>query len=187
MIEITIEQMNNKIETLVLPTNEDVRGYIIDWDTDLKVTINQFSSIAELNNIAKNTKELNEKEIEQVNFLIENGLTNKEELSFTDATEILSNFDFIEIEDITFDRLENLGIALAEYNEVRYNKYSLIEHFDYEGYLYDCKCEGKKPLKEEKCSTLDDETLFYNLDFLGCLASEIDNVFYNEKWAVYGI
>lgn len=152
MIKIGVAHYDNEgnYKPYVIETDEKGYEYIYeeyaihDYETDLSISISEYSNLEDLNNIAENIGNV---DIRYINVLLEDGSIDKKDLIDYKASKLLENYSFIELEDsFTMSEEERVGYALVD--EVNCGvenlpREVLERYFDFEAYGRDILLGGE--------------------------------------------
>ena len=128
----------------------DEKGYeyvyeeyaIHDYETDLNISISEYSSLNDLNTVAEIVEDF---ELDQVNALLDGGVIDMKDLIEGDLEEIMQNYSFIELEP---NMNEEQEVGYAYVDEVCgglecLSKEILERYFDYEAFGRDILLSGE--------------------------------------------
>ena len=132
----------------VIETDEEGNEYIYeeyaihDYETDLDITISEYSSIKNLNAIAEN---VDGEDVRYINVLLEDGAIDMQDLIEWKASKLLENYSFVELGGWGSEE-EKVGYAYVD--EViggpeYLSKEVLERYFDYEAYGRDILLSGE--------------------------------------------
>ena len=128
----------------------DEKGYeyvyeeyaIHDYETDLNISISEYSSLDNLNAIAENVEKY---ELDYVNVLLDDGAIGMKDLIEGDLEEIMQNHTFIELEP-NMNEEQEVGYACVDeiYGGPEYLSKEILErYFDYEAFGRDILLSGE--------------------------------------------
>ena len=131
----------------VIETDENGYEYVYeeyaihDYETDLNISISEYSSLNDLNTVAEIVEDF---ELDQVNALLDGGVIDMKDLIEGDLEEIMQNYSFIELEP-TMNEEQEVGYAYVD--EVCgglecLSKEILERYFDYEAFGRDILLSG---------------------------------------------
>ena len=132
----------------VIETDENGYEYVYeeyaihDYETDLNISISEYSSLNDLNTVAEIVEDF---ELDQVNALLDGGVIDMKDLLEGDINEIIQNYGFIELEP-TMNEEQEVGYAYVD--EVCgglecLSKEILERYFDYEAFGRDILLSGE--------------------------------------------
>ena len=132
----------------VIETDENGYEYVYeeyaihDYETDLNISISEYSSLNDLNTVAEIVEDF---ELDQVNALLDGGVIDMKDLIEGDLEEIMQNYGFIELEP-TMNEEQEVGYAYVD--EVCggpecLSKEILERYFDYEAFGRDILLSGE--------------------------------------------
>lgn len=132
----------------VIETDENGYEYVYeeyaihDYETDLNISISEYSSLNDLNTVAEIVEDF---ELDQVNALLDGGVIDMKDLLECNINEIIQNYDFIELEP-TMNEEQEVGYAYVD--EVCgglecLSKEILERYFDYEAFGRDILLGGE--------------------------------------------
>ena len=149
-VEIGIAHYDNEGKYVPYVIETDERGWdyvyeeyaIHDYETDLNIPINEYSSLSNLNAIAEN---IEEHEIEYVNILLDNGDISLKDLIETPAYKLLEDYSFVELDSSISNEDEKIGYGYID--EVvcgidQLPREVLERYFDFEAYGRDLRLSG---------------------------------------------
>ena len=134
----------------VIETDEKGNEYIYeeyaihDYETDLSISISEYSSIDSLNSIAEN---VDDTEVRYINVLLDDGAIDMKDLIAYRASELLEYYSFVELdESLCGSDEEKIGYSFVD--EVfggpeGLSKEVLERYFDYEAYGRDLLLSGE--------------------------------------------
>ena len=132
----------------VIETDENGYGYVYeeyaihDYETDLNITISEYSNLDNLNAIAENVEKY---ELDYVNVLLDDGAIGMKDLIEGDIEEIMQNHTFIELEP-NMNEEQEVGYACVDeiYGGPEYLSKEILErYFDYEAFGRDILLSGE--------------------------------------------
>ena len=132
----------------VIETDENGYEYVYeeyaihDYETDLNISISEYSSLANLNAIAENVEKY---ELDYVNALLDDGAIGMKDLIEGDLEEIMQNHTFIELEP-NMNEEQEVGYAYVDeiYGGPEYLSKEILErYFDYEAFGRDILLSGE--------------------------------------------
>ena len=132
----------------VIETDENGYEYVYeeyaihDYETDLNISISEYSSLNDLNTVAEIVEDF---ELDQVNALLDDGAIDMKDLIEGDLEEIMQNYSFIELEP---NMNEEQEVGYAYVDEVCgglecLSKEILERYFDYEAFGRDILLSGE--------------------------------------------
>ena len=132
----------------VIETDENGYEYVYeeyaihDYETDLNISISEYSSLNDLNTVAEIVEDF---ELDQVNALLDGGVIDMKDLIEGDLEEIMQNYTFVELEP-TMNEEQEVGYAYVD--EVCgglecLSKEILERYFDYEAFGRDILLSGE--------------------------------------------
>ena len=132
----------------VIETDENGYEYVYeeyaihDYETDLNITISEYSDLDNLNTIAENVEKY---ELDYVNALLDDGAIGMKDLIEGDLEEIMQNYSFIELEP---NMNEEQEVGYAYVDEIYggpecLSKEILERYFDYEAFGRDILLGGE--------------------------------------------
>ena len=132
----------------VIETDENGYEYVYeeyaihDYETDLNISISEYSSLNDLNTVAEIVEDF---ELDQVNALLDGGVIDMKDLLEGNINEIIQNYGFIELEP-TMNEEQEVGYAYVD--EVCgglecLSKEILERYFDYEAFGRDILLGGE--------------------------------------------
>ena len=141
MVNIGVAHYDKEGNFVPYVIETDEKGYeyvyeeyaIHDYETDLNISISEYSSLDNLNAIAENVEDF---ELDQVNALLDGGVIDMKDLIEGDLEEIMQNYSFIELEP---NMNEEQEVGYAYVDEVCgglecLSKEILERYFDYEAF-----------------------------------------------------
>ena len=132
----------------VIETDENGYEYVYeeyaihDYETDLNISISEYSSLDDLNAIAENVEKY---ELDYVNALLDDGAIGMKDLIEGDLEEIMQNHTFIELEP-NMNEEQEVGYAYVDeiYGGPEYLSKEILErYFDYEAFGRDILLSGE--------------------------------------------
>ena len=132
----------------VIETDEKGNEYIYeeyaihDYETDLNISITEYSSIKNLNAIAEN---VDEDDIRYINVLLDDGAIDMKDLIEWRASKLLENYSFVELDGWGSEE-EKVGYAYVDEivgGPECLSKEVLERYFDYEAYGRDILLSGE--------------------------------------------
>ena len=132
----------------VIETDENGYEYVYeeyaihDYETDLNISISEYSSLDNLNAIAENVEKY---ELDYVNVLLDDGAIGMKDLIEGDLEEIMQNHTFIELEP-NMNEEQEVGYACVDeiYGGPEYLSKEILErYFDYEAFGRDILLSGE--------------------------------------------
>ena len=132
----------------VIETDENGYEYVYeeyaihDYETDLNITISEYSNLDNLNTIAENVEKY---ELDYVNALLDDGAIGMKDLIEGDLEEIMQNYTFVELEP---NMNEEQEVGYAYVDEIYggpecLSKEILERYFDYEAFGRDILLGGE--------------------------------------------
>ena len=132
----------------VIETDENGYEYVYeeyaihDYETDLNISISEYSSLNDLNTVAEIVEDF---ELDQVNALLDGGVIDMKDLIEGDLEEIMQNYSFIELEP---NMNEEQEVGYAYVDEIYggpecLSKEILERYFDYEAFGRDILLGGE--------------------------------------------
>ena len=115
---------------------------IHDYETDLNISISEYSSLDNLNAIAENVEKY---ELDYVNVLLDDGAIGMKDLIEGDLEEIMQNHTFIELGH-NMNEEQEVGYACVDeiYGGTEYLSREILErYFDYEAFGRDILLSGE--------------------------------------------
>ena len=150
MVNIGVAHYDKEGNFVPYVIETDEKGYeyvyeeyaIHDYETDLNISISEYSSLDNLNAIAENVEKY---ELDYVNVLLDDGAIGMKDLIEGDLEEIMQNHTFIELEP-TMNEEQEVGYAYVD--EVCgglecLSKEILERYFDYEAFGRDILLSGE--------------------------------------------
>lgn len=150
MVNIGVAHYDNEGNFVPYVIETDENGYeyvyeeyaIHDYETDLNITISEYSNLDNLNTIAENVEKY---ELDYVNALLDDGAIGMKELIEGDLEEIMQNYTFVELEP---NMNEEQEVGYAYVDEVCgglecLSKEILERYFDYEAFGRDILLSGE--------------------------------------------
>ena len=131
----------------VIETDENGYEYVYeeyaihDYETDLNISISEYSSLNDLNTVAEIVEDF---ELDQVNALLDGGVIDMKDLLEGNINEIIQNYGFIELEP-TMNEEQEVGYAYVDeiYGGPEYLSKEILErYFDYEAFGRDILLSG---------------------------------------------
>ena len=132
----------------VIETDENGYEYVYeeyaihDYETDLNISISEYSSLDNLNAIAENVEKY---ELDYVNVLLDDGAIDMKDLIEGDIEEIMQSHTFIELEP-NMNEEQEVGYAYVDeiYGGPEYLSKEILErYFDYEAFGRDILLSGE--------------------------------------------
>ena len=150
MVNIGVAHYDNEGNFVPYVIETDEKGYeyvyeeyaIHDYETDLNISISEYSSLDNLNAIAENVEKY---ELDYVNVLLDDGAIGMKDLIEGDLEEIMQNYSFIELEP-TMNEVQEVGYAYVDeiYGGPEYLSKEILErYFDYEAFGRDILLGGE--------------------------------------------
>ena len=149
-VEIGIAHYDAEGNYVPYVVETDEKGYeymyeeyaIHDYETDLNIPINEYSSLSNLNAIAENVED---HEVEYINLLLDNGNISLRDLIEEPASKLLQNYNFIELDSNIWNEDEKIGYGYID--EVmcgidQLPREVLEIYFDFEAYGRDLRLSG---------------------------------------------
>ena len=149
-VEIGIAHYDAEGNYVPYVVETDEKGYeymyeeyaIHDYETDLDIPINEYSSLSNLNTIAEN---VDENDIEYINLLLNNGDIGFRDLLEDTSKNILQGYTFIELDSSIYNEDEKIGYGYID--EVmcgieQLPREVLERYFDFEAYGRDLRLSG---------------------------------------------
>ena len=150
MVNIGVAHYDKEGNFVPYVIETDEKGYeyvyeeyaIHDYETDLNISISEYSSLDNLNAIAENVEKY---ELDYVNVLLDDGAIGMKDLIEGDLEEIMQNYSFIELEP---NMNEEQEVGYAYVDEVCgglecLSKEILERYFDYEAFGRDILLSGE--------------------------------------------
>ena len=132
----------------VIETDENGYEYVYeeyaihDYETDLNISISEYSSLNDLNTVAEIVEDF---ELDQVNALLDGGVIDMKDLLEGNINEIIQNYGFIELEP-TMNEEQEVGYAYVDeiYGGPECLSKEILErYFDYEAFGRDILLGGE--------------------------------------------
>ena len=150
MVNIGVAHYDNEGNFVPYVIETDENGYeyvyeeyaIHDYETDLNISISEYSSLDNLNAIAENVEKY---ELDYVNVLLDAGAIGMKDLIEGDIEEIMQNHTFIELEP-SMNEEQEVGYACVDkiYGGPEYLYREMLErYFDYEAFGRDILLSGE--------------------------------------------
>ena len=150
MVNIGVAHYDKEGNFVPYVIETDVKGYeyvyeeyaIHDYETDLNISISEYSSLDNLNAIAENVEKY---ELDYVNVLLYDGAISMKDLIEGDLEEIMQNHTFIELEP-NMNEEQEVGYAYVDeiYGGPEYLSKEILErYFDYEAFGRDVLLSGE--------------------------------------------
>ena len=150
MVNIGVAHYDEEGNFVPYVIETDEKGYeyvyeeyaIHDYETDLNISISEYSSLANLNAIAENVEKY---ELDYVNVLLDDGAIGMKDLIEGDLEEIMQNYSFIELEP-NMNEEQEVGYACVDeiYGGPEYLSREILErYFDYEAFGRDILLSGE--------------------------------------------
>ena len=149
-VEIGIAHYDAEGNYVPYVVETDEKGYeymyeeyaIHDYETDLNIPINEYSSLSNLNAIENN---VNYNEVDKVNILLNNGDISLRDLIETPAYKLLEDYSFVELDSSISNEDEKIGYGYID--EVmcgidQLPREVLERYFDFEAYGRDLRLSG---------------------------------------------
>ena len=149
-VEIGIAHYDAEGNYVPYVVETDEKGYeymyeeyaIHDYETDLNIPINEYSSLSNLNAIENN---VNYNEVDKVNILLNNGDISLRDLIETPAYKLLEDYSFVELDSSISNEDEKIGYGYID--EVmcgidQLPREVLESYFDFEAYGRDLRLSG---------------------------------------------
>ena len=150
MVNIGVAHYDKEGNFVPYVIETDEKGYeyvyeeyaIHDYETDLNISISEYSSLDNLNAIAENVEKY---ELDYVNALLDDGAIGMKDLIEGDLEEIMQNYTFVELEP---NMNEEQEVGYAYVDEVCgglecLSKEILERYFDYEAFGRDILLSGE--------------------------------------------
>ena len=150
MVNIGVAHYDKEGNFVPYVIETDEKGYeyvyeeyaIHDYETDLNISISEYSSLNDLNTVAEIVEDF---ELDQVNALLDGGVIDMKDLLEGNINEIIQNYGFIELEP-TMNEEQEVGYAYVD--EVCgglecLSKEILERYFDYEAFGRDVLLSGE--------------------------------------------
>ena len=149
MVNIGVAHYDKEGNFVPYVIETDEKGYeyvyeeyaIHDYETDLNISISEYSSLNDLNTVAEIVEDF---ELDQVNALLDGGVIDMEDLIEGDLEEIMQNYSFIELEP-NMNEEQEVGYAYVDeiYGGPEYLSKEILErYFDYEAFGRDILLSG---------------------------------------------
>lgn len=150
MVNIGVAHYDEEGNFVPYVIETDEKGYeyvyeeyaIHDYETDLNISISEYSSLDNLNAIAENVEKY---ELDYVNVLLDDGAIGMKDLIEGDLEEIMQNYSFIELEP-NMNEEQEVGYAYVDeiYGGPEYLSKEILErYFDYEAFGRDILLSGE--------------------------------------------
>ena len=150
MVNIGVAHYDKEGNFVPYVIETDEKGYeyvyeeyaIHDYETDLNISISEYSSLDNLNAIAENVEKY---ELDYVNALLDDGAIGMKDLIEGDIEEIMQNHTFIELEP-NMNEEQEVGYAYVDeiYGGPEYLSKEILErYFDYEAFGRDILLSGE--------------------------------------------
>lgn len=150
MVNIGVAHYDNEGNFVPYVIETDENGYeyvyeeyaIHDYETDLNITISEYSNLDNLNTIAENVEKY---ELDYVNVLLDDGAIDMKDLIEGDLEEIMQNYTFVELEP-NMNEEQEVGYAYVDeiYGGPEYLSKEILErYFDYEAFGRDILLGGE--------------------------------------------
>ena len=150
MVNIGVAHYDNEGNFVPYVIETDENGYeyvyeeyaIHDYETDLNISISEYSSLNDLNTVAEIVEDF---ELDQVNALLDGGVIDMKDLIEGDLEEIMQNYGFIELEP-TMNEEQEVGYAYVDEicgGPECLSKEILERYFDYEAFGRDILLGGE--------------------------------------------
>ena len=150
MVNIGVAHYDNEGNFVPYVIETDENGYeyvyeeyaIHDYETDLNISISEYSSLNDLNTVAEIVEDF---ELDQVNALLDGGVIDMKDLIEGDLEEIMQNYGFIELEP-TMNEEQEVGYAYVDEicgGPECLSKEILERYFDYEAFGRDILLSGE--------------------------------------------
>ena len=150
MVNIGVAHYDKEGNFVPYVIETDEKGYeyvyeeyaIHDYETDLNISISEYSSLDNLNAIAENVEKY---ELDYVNVLLDDGAIGMKDLIEGDLEEIMQNYSFIELEP-NMNEEQEVGYAYVDeiYGGPEYLSKEILErYFDYEAFGRDILLGGE--------------------------------------------
>lgn len=150
MVNIGVAHYDKEGNFVPYVIETDEKGYeyvyeeyaIHDYETDLNISISEYSSLDNLNAIAENVEKY---ELDYVNVLLDDGAIGMKDLIEGDLEEIMQNHTFIELEP-NMNEEQEVGYAYVDeiYGGPEYLSKEILErYFDYEAFGRDILLSGE--------------------------------------------
>ena len=150
MVNIGVAHYDKEGNFVPYVIETDEKGYeyvyeeyaIHDYETDLNISISEYSSLDNLNAIAENVEKY---ELDYVNVLLDDGAIGMKDLIEGDLEEIMQNHTFIELGH-NMNEEQEVGYACVDeiYGGPEYLSKEILErYFDYEAFGRDILLSGE--------------------------------------------
>ena len=150
MVNIGVAHYDKEGNFVPYVIETDEKGYeyvyeeyaIHDYETDLNISISEYSSLNDLNTVAEIVEDF---ELDQVNALLDGGVIDMKDLIEGDLEEIMQNYSFIELEP-NMNEEQEVGYAYVDeiYGGPEYLSKEILErYFDYEAFGRDILLSGE--------------------------------------------
>ena len=150
MVNIGVAHYDKEGNFVPYVIETDEKGYeyvyeeyaIHDYETDLNISISEYSSLDNLNAIAENVEKY---ELDYVNVLLDDGAIDMKDLIEGDLEEIMQSHTFIELEP-NMNEEQEVGYAYVDeiYGGPEYLSKEILErYFDYEAFGRDILLSGE--------------------------------------------
>ena len=150
MVNIGVAHYDNEGNFVPYVIETDENGYeyvyeeyaIHDYETDLNISISEYSNLDNLNKIAGNVDAF---EVDYINVLLDDGAIGMKDLIEGDIEEIMQDYTFVELEP-TMNEEQEVGYACVDeiYGGPEYLSKEILErYFDYEAFGRDVLLSGE--------------------------------------------
>ena len=150
MVNIGVAHYDKEGNFVPYVIETDEKGYeyvyeeyaIHDYETDLNISISEYSSLNDLNTVAEIVEDF---ELDQVNALLDGGVIDMKDLIEGDLEEIMQNYTFVELEP-NMNEEQEVGYACVDeiYGGPEYLSKEILErYFDYEAFGRDILLSGE--------------------------------------------
>ena len=150
MVNIGVAHYDKEGNFVPYVIETDEKGYeyvyeeyaIHDYETDLNISISEYSNLDNLNTIAENVEKY---ELDYVNALLDDGAIGMKDLIEGDLEEIMQNYTFVELEP-NMNEEQEVGYACVDeiYGGPEYLSKEILErYFDYEAFGRDILLSGE--------------------------------------------
>lgn len=150
MVNIGVAHYDEEGNFVPYVIETDEKGYeyvyeeyaIHDYETDLNITISEYSSLNDLNTVAENVEKY---ELDYVNVLLDDGAIDMKDLIEGDLEEIMQDYTFVELEP-NMNEEQEVGYAYVDeiYGGPEYLSKEILErYFDYEAFGRDILLGGE--------------------------------------------
>ena len=150
MVNIGVAHYDNEGKFVPYVIETDEKGYeyvyeeyaIHDYETDLNISISEYSNLDNLNKIAGNVDAF---EVDYINVLLDDGAIGMKDLIEGDIEEIMQDYTFVELEP-TMNEEQEVGYACVDeiYGGPEYLSKEILErYFDYEAFGRDILLSGE--------------------------------------------